>query len=79
MRRIAMDYDRLASLPRCNSPIRKRLDEKLRTDCSLRARIAAASDCRTIAMDPWEPSERNPITGNDVNIELRQNVMAVTS
>src|SRR5258707_13237296 len=38
------------SLPRCNSPIRKRLDEKLRTDCSLRARIAAASDCRTIAI-----------------------------
>src|SRR5262252_2496581 len=33
------------SLPRCNS-FRKRLIEIFRTDCSLRARIAAASDCR---------------------------------
>jgi hypothetical protein len=41
MRRIAMDYDRLANLLRHNLPIRKQLDEKLRTNCSFRPRIAA--------------------------------------
>jgi len=42
MRRIANDYDRLAKVAEGNSPIRKeeRLNQKLRTDCSLRPGLA---------------------------------------
>src|SRR5215467_3571064 len=38
------------SLSRSDSPVR---NEKLRTNCSLRARIATASDCRTIAIHQY--------------------------
>jgi hypothetical protein len=50
MRRIAMDYDRLAKLAEVQLAHQEAIiGRKTRTNCSLRARIAAASDCRTIA------------------------------